>query len=285
MSRWLLLDATYLCHRAFHALPDLSFAGEPTAVAFGFFRDLEQLRDRFGPCRFAIFFDRGRPLREWKLPSYKRSRRERREQMSDLELEARRLFREQMDRLAGELLPRVGFRVYAEDGYEADDLIASACGHLPKGDEAIVVGSDGDLLQLISERVRFCKRIKQEWRVLTVDWFRKEYGIEPPMWADVKALAGCTTDDVPGIAGVGEKTAAKFLAGKLKPGSKVYEKIVRRADIWKRNEPIVRLPFEGTPPQRLRPNRVTPARWREVSRELGFESLRERAPLSERRRG
>jgi hypothetical protein len=180
----------------------------------------------------------------------------------------------QIKHLRSTLLPELGYRnILCEKGYEADDLIASVVDNLGEGHEAIVVARDGDYYQLLGPRCIIWNPSKG--KAVTAKSFIKEYGISPSQWADVKALAGCGTDDVEGICGIGEKTAAAFLAGKLKPTSAKHRLIVRNHKIWKLNLPLVRLPFEGTPVVKLRKDKVNEKKWKQLCNRLGFRTLQD----------
>ena len=271
MQPILLLDTNYLCHRAFHAMQGMSYGDAGTAVLYGVFRDIVAFQDTFATSRCAFAFDAGCGRRHGILPTYKSSRLAAREKESPEEVEARKSFREQVHLLQVRYLPAIGFRnVYHAPGLEADDVIASIAKNTVD-DEVVIVGSDHDLWQCIRENV-WCwnPNTKQPY---TQEMFRAEWGLEPRRWATVKALAGCGTDDVPGVHGIGEKTAAKWLRGELKPESVAYKKLLGSAELRRRNLQLVRLPFPGTPVFELVPDEVTEDKWNSVMEGLGMRSL------------
>lgn len=271
MKTWLVVDSNYVCHRAFHSIGNLTFGDYRTGTLFGFLKTLLELDDLFVPDRHIFCFDAGASKRKAIYPQYKSSRREARQQMDDEAREAYQQMQKQIRLLRFELLDDIGYRnVFCETGYEADDLIASVAHNRPKGVKIIIVGADHDLYQLLAEHVVMFD-LKNK-RAYDRHSFRQEWGIDPRQWADVKAIAGCSGDDVEGIRGIGEKTAAKFLSGQLKPGKK-YSSIVEGNDVWRRNLPLVSLPFEDTPVMRIRSDRVTYAGWKSVCRKYGFKSL------------
>lgn len=241
MALWLLCDGNYLSHRAKHSTGDFSFEGLATGVAFGVIRDLDSLMERFQPDLVVLAFDsRGVRLRQQLLPTYKSGRKKRKTE-EDLERDA--IFYPQVDRLQDVLLPQLGYRNIIEvAGYEADDVIAGYSQLLPDGDEAVIVSADKDLYQCLDSNVDFYNPSSD--KILTQVEFKATWGINPVQWADVKAWAGCDTDDVPGIEGIGEKTAASYLAGTLKAGKK-RTAIESNPDVWARNLPLVKLPFSG----------------------------------------
>jgi len=270
VSTVLILDCPYLAHRAESVAGGLSHDGEPTSVVFALLRDLVAWQDRFRSDAVAFCFDSGKNKRLAFYPEYKRNR------TKDATKEHRMkrvLVRYQLYRLMEEDLYKIGFRnVFWEDGYEADDVIASvALFSLEKGDEAIIVGSDSDLWQLISPTVSiFDPRMGKQ---RTLQWFSREYGLSPSQWADVKAIAGCPGDNIIGVDDVGEKSAVAFLAGRMSNEHRRYKAIIEHNDLWRRNLRLVRLPFEGCPRFDLRRDDVTKEKWRRFCRRYGMRSL------------
>ena len=267
---WLILDCPYLAHRAEAAAGGLSHDGEPTSVVFALLRDLAAWRERFRSDKVAFCFDSGRNKRLTICPGYKQGRRKE----ATEEVRARRLLvRYQLRRLMEEDLFRLGYRnVFWEDGYEADDVIASVVlFSLSKGDEAVVVASDADLWQLISPGVSILDPRAGKCR--TLQWFSREYGLSPSQWADVKAIAGCPGDSVDGVDGVGERSAVSFLTGKMKDDHRRHKAIVEHNELWRRNLRLVQLPFEDCPRFELREDRLTKKRWRDFCKRYGMKSL------------
>ena len=273
---WLLVDGTYLAYRAWYAIEHLSYKGEGTTVAFGFIRELDKQREIRQADRVVLAFDHpGRCLRRDLFEGYKESRRMKYAEDDKFGRERQDDFRKQLKRLVKKILPALGYRnVLAEKGYEADDIIAKAAEELPLGDKAVIVTADKDMWQCLTPTISWFN--PQQNKLVTSDSFREEWGIEPVQWASVKALAGCSTDDVPGIEGIGEKTAAKWFAGTLKSTSKVYQKIVDNLDVHNRNMPLVKLPFDGLKLPKLFDDKLTDERRADVFDELGFKLMRKR---------
>lgn len=271
---WLLIDVSCLAYRAFHALGDLGYGGESTAVVYGMLRAVIDLQQLHSTNRVVFCFDRGYGKRLEVDDEYKANRRT--DEKSEEELEAYRDLRQQLYRLRVRHLPAAGFRnVCWQDDYEADDVIASICQQLPHGQTAVVVSTDGDLYQLLSDnRVVIWSPSKK--KAITAESFRREWGIDPTLWADVKAIAGCTGDNVRGVKGVGEKTAVKFLTGTLKISSKAYGEIIRHQKLWEHNLRLVRLPFPGIGSFELIEDEVDDNRWRRLTERLGLRSLMDR---------
>lgn len=269
---WLIFDVSFLAHRAFHVMGELSYEGVKTGVAFGVLRDIVELTDLHNTTQVGFCFDRGRPHRIQIYPDYKRARK--RNITEDPEkLEARNHLRKQIIALHNEILPEAGFRnIYSAMGYEADDLIASLCLGKDRDQEVIVIACDSDLYQLLGPTTSIWHPIKK--KMLTEDWFRQEYHISPAQWADVKAIAGCNTDGVKGVKGVGETTAVKYLGGHLKSGTIAFDRIALNHDIWTRNLELVKLPYRGTPKLTFNPHKFDRIAFRKVVKSLGITTLR-----------
>lgn len=272
MRTWLVLDVNYLAWRAAHSTGGLSHKGVGTGVVYGVMRDVIALQDLHNTKRIVFCFDHSRKyLKRCKVyPDYKshRDKKKRKPHEEELYKEVHR----QLVLMRKQLLPSLGFRnILCEKGYEADDLVASVIENLPPGDEAVLVARDKDYYQLLGPRCVIWNPSKG--KAITAASFTKEYGIEPSQWADVKALAGCTSDHVEGIHGIGEKTAAAFLNGQLKPKSSKHVLIVLHNKIWKRNLPLVRLPYEGTPVFKLKKDKINEREWQRMCRRFGFRSL------------
>lgn len=284
MSRtWLLLDGNYLAYRAFFALGDLSHKEVPTGVLYGFFRDISVLMERFATNHIAFAFDHGVGIREKTYPIYKAKRRMG-VQLTEKELQRLDTFKQQIWKLKEDFLTSVGWKnVYFHKGYEADDVIASMVRDLPTDDEAIIVSADKDMWQLVKRNVS-CYN-PQTKKSVTLESFYAEWNLQPISWRDVKAIAGCTSDNVPGVEGVGEITAAKYLTGKL-TGKKAQAIIdFRNSLLYNRNANLVYLPYTGTPFYKLQEDKLDVKAWKELMRDLGIKSLAPPIARREYRKG
>lgn len=269
---WLIVDSPYIAHRNFHALSHLPAADIGTEVTYGFLQDIMRFQARHDSNRIVFCFDRGESYRCDIYPEYKSTRAKKYELESCQDQKRRQRLHEQMRALRKTHLPEIGFRnVFSQAYMEADDIIASVCLNSLGDDEAIVISADHDFYQLLSDQVSVWH--PQQQKMITESGFRKEYGLEPAQWVNVKAIAGCKTDDIKGIDGIGEKTAAKFVRGALDHESKAWEKITNNLKVWKRNMKIVRIPFEGVETFQLRKNRVTRESWRAFAKSMGMRSL------------
>jgi len=247
---WVFIDVLYLAHRARNSLKDLQFEDFPTGVMFGL---LEQLRTiafdpRIQSNKLFLFFDSHKSFRKLFFADYKRHRGENR---TPEELEQIIVMHNQVDRMRRELFPQTGFLTCRQVGLESDDLIAHAALHAPgrpRRRNAVMITSDGDLYQCITDEVHWYDPQRGAYYTPRDFWVKK--GIEPHLWGRVKTITGCHGDGVPGIPGIGEKTAISYVLGTLMPKTKKYQAIVNNngQSIIKRNEKLVLLPHEKTKP-------------------------------------
>jgi len=206
-DRLLLLDGHSLAYRAFFALPPENFStttGQPTNAVYGFTAMLiNVLRDET-PTHVAVAFDRGEPtFRHEQYVEYKANRRE---TPAD--------FRSQLS-LIFEVLDALGIARLSVPGYEADDIIATlAVQAVEAGMDVLIVTGDRDVLQLVSPHVTalMTRRGISEMTRFTPDAVVAKYGLTPAQYPDFAAIRGDPSDNLPNIPGVGEKTAAKWIA-------------------------------------------------------------------------
>jgi len=276
-KKWIFLDTPYLCHRAKHSTGNLSYQGDATGIIFGVLQSLSLFEDLFRTSRFVFCWDSKFSLRKEVYPKYK-ANREQKEYTAEEEL-FNIAFRKQMKYLRRTYLPMIGFKnIFIQKGMEADDIIASLALYLPDNQEAVIISSDHDLYQCIKHNVSFHN--PQTCKTLTLQGFKKKYGIEPTDWCLVKALAGCSTDNVPGISGVGEITAIKYIKDELKKTSKAFNKIFNEpSSSMTLNRQLVSLPYPGTQKFHLRRDILSEEGWKQVTKKLGMKSLRNRMPF------
>lgn len=267
----LLVDANYLCRRAQYSTGSMSFGGLATGVAFGVLRDLRDISDQLGPHRVIIAFDHpGKSLRKAVYPEYKAHRAVSEDPEKQLE---EKEFHKQVARLKYDLLPRIGYQnIWEVEGYEADDIIAQYALGIPVNEQGLIYSSDKDYWQCITPHV-YC-RDPRSGRVMTYRSFRDEYKIFPHQWANAKAFAGCGTDNVEGLPGVGEKTAIAWMLNMLKPTSKKFKTIEDGIAVHNRNLPLVQLPYPGLKLPKALEDEVTHDKIRAVEEELGIRARR-----------
>lgn len=284
-KKWLVLDCNYLCHRMFYAMGGLHAEGIGTGVVFGFLREVIALQEDNNTTQVAFCFDSRHSLRQLHCPEYKANRRG--EERTEEEQAVANDFYRQVNNLRKVILPRIGYRnIFHARGYEADDLMAKCVRAFDEDatTQILLVSSDKDLYQLLQRRVSVLNPQKKE--IFTARKFRDEYGIEPKLWRHVKALAGCPTDNVIGVPGVGEVTAAKYHRGQVARDSETWLKIQKgiTQGIVKRNLPLVSLPYKGCPDVEIRADEISQTGWDSVIAEFQFKSMRGTTPFPGRSR-
>jgi len=202
----LVIDGNSLLHRAFHALPQSlsTSSGQPTNAIYGLAQMLLPLLEEKSPDAALVAFDApGKTFRDELFEDYKAGRAP-----TDETLIA------QFD-LAHELIDALGMAQTEIAGYEADDIIGTVAEKaVAAGFEVLIITGDRDALQLVDEQTSVLATIRglSETRLYDPDKVYDEYGVRPEQIADYKALIGDSSDNIPGVAGVGPKTAAQLLA-------------------------------------------------------------------------
>jgi DNA polymerase-1 len=195
-----LVDAHSLIFQVFHAIPEMSSpSGLPTNALFGFTRDILYLRTEKKPDYLLCVFDRpGKTFRDAIFADYKAHRPS---PPNDLQLQIPLIY---------QMLDAMRIPVLEKDGYEADDVIATVAQTASqRGLDVFVCTNDKDCRQLISDRVRLFNLRKKA--VLDREGLLQDWGITPEQVVDLQALVGDSVDNVPGVPGIGLKTAAKLL--------------------------------------------------------------------------
>ena len=198
----LIVDGTAVAYRAFYAVRELSTrAGQPTNALFGFVRMLRQLEAHWRPDRLVVAFDGGSPAhRLEKCPAYKAQRAP----MPDDLRSQLGLINEYLD-AAG--VPRILLK-----GQEADDVIATLADRAARAGAVVrLATSDKDLMQLVDERVRIVPPTQADDE-LDAAGVAAKTGVKPSQIVDWLALIGDAADNIPGVNGIGPKTATKLLA-------------------------------------------------------------------------
>lgn len=200
-----LIDGHAVAYRSFFALPSGGFStrtGEPTNATFGFTRVLLDLLEKDQPDYLAVSFDRGLSGRDTLYDEYKGTR----DKMPD-ELSV------QMARIQ-QVVQAFNIPVLACDGYEADDVIGTVARQaVARGVDVRIVTGDRDLLQLLNTHVtvQLPSRKSGPDEVYDEARFVERFGLRPDQLVDKKALEGDTSDNIPGVKGIGEKTAVNLL--------------------------------------------------------------------------
>lgn len=208
MKKHLLVDGYNLAYRSFYAVPDLhTQGGFPSNAITGWLRTLLKLQEREKPHAVYVFFDLGGGQRQLELlPSYKAQRKESPE-----------AFLKQIP-LIKELSTLMGFAVIEKEGVEADDCIASMAHRLAQDAQnaVYIVSADKDFAQLVSDRVYqllppATPKQSPDWICLDKNGVEAKWGIAPSQIVDYLALIGDSSDNIPGLPGVGPKTALSWL--------------------------------------------------------------------------
>ncbi len=196
-----LIDGSSFLYRAFYAFPDLKRSdGFPTNAIFIVIRMLLKIIREENPKYIGFFMDGKGPTFRHKL--YKPYKAKRMKMPEGLNV--------QIDPLM-EGVRLLGVPEFKSEGVEADDLIAGYAGCYKKDHPVIIVASDKDLKQLLDEHVYIWDPGSKNSEPVNAEGFRRETGIDPSQWPDYQALVGDTSDNIPGVPGVGPKTALTWL--------------------------------------------------------------------------
>jgi DNA polymerase I len=199
----LLVDGHALLYRAFHAIPGLANKdGFPTGAVFGFFSIMLRALEQIKPSHVAVTFDMSGPTFRHKLDGdYKAHRKP---EPDELTLQTPKV---------KELLTAMNIPIYQKPGYEADDIIGIITRKTPPAMLNIILTGDMDLLQLINKNT-VVYRLKTgitDFVVYDIAKMKQDYSLTPDQWVDLKALKGDASDNIPGVAGIGEKTALDLI--------------------------------------------------------------------------
>jgi DNA polymerase-1 len=195
-----LVDGSSYLYRAFHAMPALSTStGEKTGAIYGITNMLRRLLADYDPQYIAVVFDaKGKTFRNELYPEYKANRPPMPEDL-----------RPQVP-LVHDIVRAMGIEVLSVEGVEADDVIGTlATRAAAEGRETVISSGDKDLAQLVNEHVRMIDTMKDA--VYDRDGVEEKFGVPPERMIDYLTLVGDTSDNIPGVPGVGPKTAVKWL--------------------------------------------------------------------------
>lgn len=247
-----LIDGFNLAFRAYYGMPELARKdGFPTGALHGWVRTLWWIEDTIAPDRMLVFFDLGDPTRQLDLrEDYKANRSEAPEDL------------EKQIPVIKEWTRAAGYVGVEDFGVEADDLIAAYAKRLSvEGNEVLIISADKDLAQLVTDRIHQflpppTANPKLGWRRLDPAAVVDKFGVPPSRIADYLALIGDTSDNIPGLKGVGPKTAARWInqygsleeiighCGELNP--KRFQRLVHEeAENLRKNLEMTRLDASG----------------------------------------
>lgn len=236
MEKFIIIDGSSLMYRAFFALPLLtSSEGIYTNAIMGFSNMLGKILTDYKPDCIAVAFDKSR--KTFRTDMYEEYKGQREKTPDELKSQIP---------LLQEFLEALGIAFIEKDNYEADDIIGTlAKKSAAKGYEALIVTGDKDALQLIAPQIKvmLTKRGIMDMQVFDEAAFEEKYaGLKPQKLIDIKALMGDSSDNIPGVPGIGEKTALKLLTqfGDLEnllgnienvSGKKLKEKLEQNQDL------------------------------------------------------
>ena len=219
MEKIILVDGNNLLFRSYYATAYTgnlmtNSKGFPTNALFGFANMINKIIKEEEPTYILVAFDKGKTFRHEEYSEYKGGREKTPE---ELKLQFP---------IAKEMLTYMGIKYYEIDNYEADDIIGTFAKYCDEDPNFVgtIISSDKDLLQLISNDIDIKLLKQKDYIRYNRDSFNDEYGIEPINIIDLKALMGDASDNIPGVKGVGEKTALKLLQ-EYKTLDGIYEHI------------------------------------------------------------
>lgn len=203
-KKLLLLDTNSIIHRAFHALPPLKDKkGKPSGAVYGSLLAFFSMITEFKPHYVVAVFDS--PGKTFRHKEYKEYKAHRPKTADELISQIKRM---------PTVFCKMGVGFLAKEGLEADDIIGIISANVPDKIKTVIASGDGDVLQLVNEKTKVytLKRGVKEGVLYDVEGVKKRYeGLLPEKLIDVKALQGDISDNIPGVKGIGEKTAVKII--------------------------------------------------------------------------
>lgn len=218
MNKLLLIDGNSILNRAFYGLPDLTTAdGRHTNAVLGFLNIVLRVIDDISATHICVAFDlKHKNFRNDIFEEYKGTRKPMPDEL-----------REQLP-LIKEVLHAMNIATIEKEGYEADDLLGTMSRLYSLLSDIVILSGDRDLLQLATDKIMVKLPKTKDRKTVVLDYFAKdveaEYGVDPVTFIDMKGLMGDTSDNIPGVPGIGEKTAAKLL-GQFGSMDKLYDGI------------------------------------------------------------
>ena len=206
MKKVILVDGNNLLFRSYYATAYQgnfmkNSKGFPTNALYGFVNMINKIINDEKPEYMLVAFDKGKTFRHDKYEDYKAGRIEMPNELK------------QQFPVAKEILTNLGIKWFEIDNYEADDIVGTLSKMIDDCDDyrGLIVSSDKDLLQLITDKVIMKMLKPKDYVMMTKETFFDVYGLTPEKMIDIKALQGDSSDNIPGVKGIGEKTALKLL--------------------------------------------------------------------------
>ena len=205
MKTLLVVDGNSILNRAFYGIRTLTnSSGLPTNAVYGLVTMLTKQIEKYSPDYAAIAFDLRAPTFRHKMyDGYKATRKGMPEELALQMPYAKRV------------AESLGFTIIEKEGYEADDILGSLANHANDSGEdvlSLIMTGDKDSLQLINDKTAILLATNVDYVYFDRTAFREKYGVEPEQFVDVKAIMGDTSDNIPGISGIGEKGALSLIS-------------------------------------------------------------------------
>ncbi|MEG2620537.1 MAG: DNA polymerase I [Bacilli bacterium] len=206
MEKIILVDGNNLLFRSYYATAYSgnmmkNSKGFPTNALYGFINMINKIINEEKSAYMLVAFDKGKTFRHDRFAGYKADRIE---TPNELKIQFP---------IAKEILSEMGIKWFEIDNYEADDIIGTLAKKVDDTDgySGLIISSDKDLLQLISDKVTMKMLKTKDFTIMNQETFFQSYGLTPEKIIDIKSLQGDSSDNIPGVKGVGEKTALKLL--------------------------------------------------------------------------
>jgi DNA polymerase-1 len=202
-KKLVVIDGLAYAYRGFYAVPEMSDAsGRPTNAVFGFLNAMLRAQRQFKPDYAVVAWDaKGPTFRDELLKEYKAQRQPMPEPLKS-----------QLPLICS-LVPQAGWHLLEKEGFEADDVLATLARQgLEAGCQVVLMSTDKDILQLIRPGVEVYRENPKGARLYGPEAVKERFGVEPAQIPDLLALMGDSADNIPGVPGIGEKTAAQLLA-------------------------------------------------------------------------
>lgn len=253
-TTWAIVDMSYCLYSCHYTTDFQEKNGVPVNAIAGFLRDLDTIMDCLNTRNLAFAFDTKPYLRNKEFPWYKL----RCDQDNHMNALIRDQIKVQSIMLRDDILPSLGYRnLFWQEGYEADDIIASLVSCMDPKERAVIVSADKDLYQLLNAssakgsvveqtRIRHSPIHPEMYPLMTEEQFRNLFKVSPSEWPQVKAVSGCVSDRIDGVYGVGEQIAARVLAGITVKGMRFIQvKDFVKTEKYQDNLRLCTLPWKG----------------------------------------
>ena len=270
-----LIDCNCIGHICRHGMKGLTANEMQTGVIYGFMLYILRLAKATETSNLVFAWDSRKHKRTEVYPEYKKARIDKRKALSDEEAEQLQVDFNQFRIIRTQILPELGFvNNFVQTGYEADDIIAKiARSRNGSCHDTIVVSADQDLYQLLLPTCWIYNPLtKKHFGYIE---FKATYGIEPYCWARVKAIGGCSSDGIPGVKGVGEDSAIRFMKDDL-TGQR-YDAIRCNAALIDKYLKLTSLPFPGMSEIVLKPNAFSYSGFRRVCDQYNLRTIYQKA--------